>query len=210
MALAYNQYFLFSDMKLTTDKFLEKIGSFGRYQIALAVLVNLGYAFWWSFPVMVMVFIASEPGWRCKNNVTCPFTETISIGHDNYKHRCDIPREDWEFVDDFTSIVTEVKRKTCSLKRHQKYVVLIVLRLMNPIQSRKESAPTGANVSMATLFRHVCLRKVGIFLSDLPFNSFFSSFWSHLMICSLLSQLCSVVIILIIHDIFIITTINLL
>jgi len=94
-------------MKLTTDKFLEKIGSFGRYQIALAVLVNLGYAFWWSFPVMVMVFIASEPGWRCKNNVTCPFTETISIGHDNYKHRCDIPREDWEFVDDFTSIVTE-------------------------------------------------------------------------------------------------------
>lgn len=155
MALAYKQYFLFSDMKLTTDKFLEKIGSFGRYQIALAVFVNLGYAFWWSFPVMVMVFIASEPGWRCKNNATCPFTETISIGHDNYKHRCDIPREDWEFVDDFTSIVTEVKRKKCSHKRHQKYVVFIVLWLMNPIQSRKESAPTGANVSMATMFRHV-------------------------------------------------------
>ena len=59
--------------------------------------------------MMVMVFIASEPGWRCKNNATCPFTETISIGHDNYKHRCDVPREDWEFVDDFTSVVTEVR-----------------------------------------------------------------------------------------------------
>ena len=101
--------FYFSDMKLTTDEFLEKIGSFGRYQIALAVFVNLGYAFWWSFPVMVMVFIASEPGWRCKNNATCPFTETVSIGHDDYKHRCDIPREDWGFVDDFTSVVTEVR-----------------------------------------------------------------------------------------------------
>ena len=58
---------------------------------------------------MVMVFIASEPGWKCKNNSTCPFTETISLGDDNYSYRCDIARDDWEFVDDFTSVVTEVK-----------------------------------------------------------------------------------------------------
>ena len=59
--------------------------------------------------MMVMVFIASDPGWKCKNNATCPFTETIRLGDDNYSYRCDIPRKDWEFGNDFTSIVTEVK-----------------------------------------------------------------------------------------------------
>ena len=58
--------------------------------------------------MMISVFIASDPGWKCKNNSTCPFTETISLGDKRYNHRCDIPREDWEFKDDFTSIVTEV------------------------------------------------------------------------------------------------------
>ena len=95
-------------MKLTTDEILEKIGSFGRYQILLNIYFNIAYGLWWAFPVMVMVFIASEPGWKCKNNSTCPFTGTISLGHDNYKHRCAIPRQDWEFADDFTSVVTEV------------------------------------------------------------------------------------------------------
>ncbi|XP_020605193.1 solute carrier family 22 member 15-like [Orbicella faveolata] len=94
-------------MKLTTDEILEKIGSFGRYQIVLNIYFNIAYGLWWAFPVLVMVFIASEPGWKCKNNSTCPFTGTISLGHDNYNHRCDIPPEDWEFADDFTSVVTE-------------------------------------------------------------------------------------------------------
>ena len=95
-------------MKLTADEFLEKIGSFGRYQIAINIFFNLCYAFWWAIPVMISVFIASDPGWKCKNNSTCPFIETISLGDKRYSHRCDIPREDWEFKDDFTSIVTEV------------------------------------------------------------------------------------------------------
>jgi len=93
--------------KLTTDEVLEKIGSFGRYQIVLNIFFNLCYAFWWSIPVMGAIFIAADPGWRCKNNATCPFTETISLGDNKYSYRCDIPREDWEFTDDFTSVVTE-------------------------------------------------------------------------------------------------------
>lgn len=97
-------------MKLTTDEVLERIGSFGRYQIVLNLYFNIAYAFWWGFPVMVMVFIATEPGWKCKNNSTCPYTDTISLGHDHYNHRCDIPREDWEFADDYSSVVTEVRR----------------------------------------------------------------------------------------------------
>jgi len=103
-------------MKLTTDEILEKIGSFGRYQILLNIYFNIAYGFWWAFPVLVMVFIASEPGWKCKNNSTCPFTGTISLGDDEYKYRCKIPREDWEFADDFTSVVTEVNT-TISLKK---------------------------------------------------------------------------------------------
>ena len=43
-----------------------------------------------------------------KNNVTCPITKTIRLGDVNYSYRCDIPREDWEFGNDFTSVVTEV------------------------------------------------------------------------------------------------------
>ncbi|XP_020612387.1 organic cation/carnitine transporter 4-like [Orbicella faveolata] len=96
-------------MELTTDEFLESIGSFGRYQVLLNVFCNLTYMFWFGVPVMVMVFIASDPGWKCKNNATCPFTETIRLGDDNYSYRCDIAREDWEFGNDFTSVVTEVK-----------------------------------------------------------------------------------------------------
>ena len=100
--------FFLAEMELTTDELLESIGSFGRYQIMLNVFCNLAYMFWWGIPVMVMVFIASDPGWKCKNNTTCPFTETIRLGDDNYSYRCDIPREDWEFGNDFTSVVTEV------------------------------------------------------------------------------------------------------
>ena len=28
---------------------------------------------------------------------------------DNYSFRCNIPRDQWEFVEDFTSVVTEVR-----------------------------------------------------------------------------------------------------
>ena len=40
-------------MKLTTDEILEKIGSFGRYQIVLNIYFNIAYGLWWAFPVMV-------------------------------------------------------------------------------------------------------------------------------------------------------------
>ncbi|XP_058972157.2 solute carrier family 22 member 15 [Pocillopora verrucosa] len=94
-------------MTITTDEVLEQIGSFGRYQIVLNIFFNLTYALWWAVPVMISVFIASEPGWQCKNTLTCPYTDTISLGDTRYKYRCNIPREDWKFANDFTSIVTE-------------------------------------------------------------------------------------------------------
>ena len=96
-------------MELNTDEFLKQIGSFGRYQILLTVFSNVAYMLWWGMPTMVMLFITPDPGWKCKNNATCPFTEIKKLGDDNYSYRCDIPREDWEFGEDFTSVVTEVK-----------------------------------------------------------------------------------------------------
>lgn len=95
---------------LTTDEVLEKIGSFGRYQIVLNLFINLTYGLWWAFIVLITLFIANEPGWKCVNKSTCPFNKTIHP-EDKIEHalRCKIPREDWTFADDFTSIVTEVK-----------------------------------------------------------------------------------------------------
>ena len=98
-------------MALTTDTFFERIGSFGRFQIALNLFFNLCSLFWWAVPVTIMVFIASEPNWKCVNNSTCPFTDSISIRDERYKHRCNISRRDWRFEDDFTSVVTEVCTK---------------------------------------------------------------------------------------------------
>ena len=79
---------------------------------------------------MIMVFIASEPNWKCKNNSTCPFTKTISIRDDDYKFRCNIPREDWEYVDDFTSVVTEVSIEVIQVHlsaNNMRYDLLIII-----------------------------------------------------------------------------------
>ena len=97
-------------MALTTDQYLEKIGSFGRYQILLLIFLNGLVFFWFGFPVMIPVFITAEPPWRCvANSSVCKLNGTMNPRHDNYSFRCDISRDEWEFVDDFTSVVTEVK-----------------------------------------------------------------------------------------------------
>ena len=95
-------------MALSTDEVFEKIGSFGRYQLYILILFNIIEWFWFGWPVLLMTFIAAEPPWRCVANVTrCPLNGTMEPGHDNYTFRCNIPRNDWEFVDDFTSVVTQ-------------------------------------------------------------------------------------------------------
>ena len=87
-----------------------------------------------------MTFIAAEPKWRCVGNqgnyinssigmnstggingsvsinsssrILCPLDEAMGPGHKNYSFRCNIPRDSWEFVDDFTSVVTQVSPGT--------------------------------------------------------------------------------------------------
>ncbi|RMX49474.1 hypothetical protein pdam_00017632 [Pocillopora damicornis] len=95
-------------MALTTDQYLEKIGSFGRYQILLLVFLNGLIFFWFGWPVMIPVFITAEPPWRCvANSSICKLNGTMNSRHPDYNFRCNISRDQWEFVDDFTSVVTE-------------------------------------------------------------------------------------------------------
>ena len=99
-----------SQMTLTTDRFLDKIGSFGRYQMCLLLFLNGLIFFWFGLPVMIVTFISAEPAWRCiANSTLCQLNGTMKPTHDNYSRRCEIPRDQWEFVDDFTSVVTEVR-----------------------------------------------------------------------------------------------------
>ena len=98
-------------MAQTVDQVLEIIGSFGRYQLRLIILANILGWFWFAWPLLLTTFIDSEPGWRCvKNNngSECKANGTVNPGDKNFDLRCDIPRDEWEFVDDYTSVVTQV------------------------------------------------------------------------------------------------------
>ena len=98
-------------MALTTDQVLEKIGSFGRYQILLLIYANIICWWWYAWPVVLNTFIAAEPGWRCVsngNNSECKVNGTVYAGDENYDHRCDISRDAWEYDGEYTSVVTSV------------------------------------------------------------------------------------------------------
>ena len=100
-------------MPLTADEVLEEVGSFGWFQKRLLILFNLlaGLLFGWA--VMVTNIITAEPPWKCKQNSSvCAFDKAFSPGDKDYDHRCNISRSEWYFVDDMTTIVTEVRKLT--------------------------------------------------------------------------------------------------
>ena len=97
----------------TADEVLEKVGSFGWYQMRLLVLFNLLAALLFGWAVMVTGIITAEPSWKCEQNSSvCTFDKAFSPGDENYDHRCNISRSEWYFVDDMTTIVTEVRKLT--------------------------------------------------------------------------------------------------
>ena len=106
-------------MGLTVDDVMEKIGSYNRYQYKLLLICGFIKILGHSFQTMIPTFLSAEPPWRCKHNSsTCTLTGTFKPGDENYKFRCSIPREDWEFdTSDFNSVVAEViffwPRVTC-------------------------------------------------------------------------------------------------
>ena len=83
-----------------------------------------------AFNAMIAVFITAEPEWKCvdgyMNNTVCRFNKSITLTSDDYKARCKMPREAWTFVDDFTSIVTEVgKQPKIMCVNSKSYICLI-------------------------------------------------------------------------------------
>lgn len=97
-------------MSLTVDDVLEQIGSYEKYQILLLFMFGYVAITLDSFPTMIVTFITAEPDWVCVqgNSSMCNFTQAITLTSDDYMARCDMPREDWTYVADFTSTVTEV------------------------------------------------------------------------------------------------------
>ena len=114
-----NSTILFTDdfnsnyiMATSIDEVFMKIGEFRQYQWFLLTLFGYGIIAISSVPIMIASFITTEPDWKCvegyKNNTVCRFNSTITLTSDDYEARCKMPREAWMFVDDFTSVVTEV------------------------------------------------------------------------------------------------------
>ena len=119
-------------MGLTIDDVLDKIGSFGRYQLRLLLIFGFMYLFGSSILVMIPTFLSIEPPWRCKEGSSaCNLTGIFKPGDHNYNFRCSIPRVDWEFdTNEITnSVVTEVS-PACrrfdfkSLTAHNKMVAV--------------------------------------------------------------------------------------
>ncbi|RMX48945.1 hypothetical protein pdam_00008289 [Pocillopora damicornis] len=95
-------------MALTADEVLIKIGSFGRYQFRLLIFANVLGFFWLAWPMLINTFITAEPGWRCVANSTeCQMDGIVYTEDDNYNLRCNMSRTAWEFVGEYTSVVTQ-------------------------------------------------------------------------------------------------------
>ena len=99
-------------MAATIDDVFTRIGQCRQYQWYLMSIV--GYSFIIAaLSVMIVTLITAEPDWKCvdgfMNNTVCRFNNSITLTSDDYRARCDMPRGAWTFVDDFTSIVTEVR-----------------------------------------------------------------------------------------------------
>lgn len=97
-------------MALTADQVLTKIDSFGRYQLCLLIFASILGWFWFAWPLLLSTFIAAEPGWRCVANSTeCQIGAIVYPGDNNYDLRCNMSRGAWEFVGEYTSVVTQVQ-----------------------------------------------------------------------------------------------------
>ena len=95
------------------DEVFKTIGEFRQYQWYIMILMGYFLLVAGAFNGAIVAFIAAEPDWKCvdgyMNNTVCKFNKSIILTSDDYKARCKMPREAWTFVDDFTSIVTEVR-----------------------------------------------------------------------------------------------------
>ena len=148
-------------MGLTVDDVLDKIGSFGRFQLRLLLIFGFMYLFGNSILVMIPTFLSIEPPWRCKEGSSaCNLTGIFKPGDHNYNFRCSIPRDDWEFdTNEITnSVVTEVSPASgadpgfflgggalvsCSTSTPINHIVFFFCRVPVVLENRRSSQGGG-------------------------------------------------------------------
>ncbi|XP_065678619.1 organic cation transporter-like protein isoform X2 [Hydra vulgaris] len=90
------------------DETLPFIGEIGIYQIiviGIFCLITIPN----TFQSLIIYFVAANPAWKCVENSTfCTLTGIFKSGDKNYTMRCNMPRSEWKFVEDYEySIVTQ-------------------------------------------------------------------------------------------------------
>lgn len=92
-----------------TKEIFNKIGNFGIYQKVLFVFIIYTFLGWACLGDAGVFLLTAEPPWECQHNSTiCNITWPVYPGQPNYEYRCTIPRKDWKFVDEYTSLITQV------------------------------------------------------------------------------------------------------
>ena len=127
--IAENQMDETDSKDVTMENLFNKIGNFGRYQVLLLIFAIYAILCWGALTYATIVFLIAEPKWECVNNSTvCNITGSVGPGEQNYDYRCGIPRRDWKFTNEYTSLVTQVSRVTFGFI-HRRRKVLICLQL---------------------------------------------------------------------------------
>ena len=96
---------------LDTDEFFEHVGSIGKHQILVTLIVGCLLIIP-AYQALIMVFIADSPPWRCsnKNEQECNTTRLYTATDNEYRLRCDMNRSAWEYtMPKSYSIVNEVR-----------------------------------------------------------------------------------------------------
>ena len=98
------------------DTVLPLIGELGRHQIIVLAILSL-ICMPAAFQLLIIYFLADDPPWKCVTNSTlCNVTGVIKPQSSFQTLRCNIPREQWNYVEGkYYSIVTEVRMMVCLL-----------------------------------------------------------------------------------------------
>ena len=84
--------------QVTVDEILPYIGEFGRFQVLQEAFLSL-ILMAVTFPIYVVYFASLDSPWQCVTNSTiCILNGTYSTNDLNYKDRCTMPRNEWEFT----------------------------------------------------------------------------------------------------------------
>jgi len=102
---------------VTSEELLSRVGNFGVFQILLLTSMAYSVLTLGSFASATPFFLVAEPRWRCATNSTiCNITGTVGPGEENYNYRCSIPRQEWTFVDEYTSLITQVCKNRIAME----------------------------------------------------------------------------------------------